>query len=82
MVEYPIAAWTGERDVTFEKPDRLLASYDRVFTARLKRTISEAGVQCLFTNSEGVMVHDGEAWFRSMDEGGLRIVKINGPIGP
>lgn len=81
MVEYPIEAWAGDREVTFEKLERLLAAFDRVFTARLKRTISGARVQCLFTNSEGVMIHDGEVWFGPVDGGGLKIVKINGPIG-
>jgi hypothetical protein len=81
MVEYPIAAWVGERDVTFKNIDRLLASYDRVFTPRLKKTITDARVECLFTNWQGIMIHDGEVWFRPFGERGLRIVKINGPIG-
>ncbi len=81
MVEYPIAAWAGDRDVKFESATRLLPSYERVFTARLKRTIAEARVQCLFTNWQGAMVHDGEVWFRPVAGHGLRIIKINGPIG-
>ncbi|HUL96461.1 MAG TPA: hypothetical protein VLT89_10640 [Usitatibacter sp.] len=82
MVQFPIAAWAGSRDETFKNAAQLLASYDRVFTERLKKTIGEARVQCLFTNSQGAMIHDGEVWFRPVEGRGLMIIKINGPIGP
>jgi hypothetical protein len=81
MIEYPIAAWVEDRDVRFRTPDRLLGSYDRVFTPQLKKTIAAARVECLFTNWQGIMVHDGEVWFRPFEGRGLKIVKINGSTG-
>jgi hypothetical protein len=81
MIEYPIAAWVDDRDARFRTPDRLLASYDRVFTPQLKKTIAAAQVECLLTNWQGIMVHDGEVWFRPVEGQGLKIVKINGPTG-
>jgi hypothetical protein len=81
MIEYPIAAWVEDRDVKFRTPDRLLASYGRVFTPQLKKTIAAARVECLFTNWQGIMIHDGEVWFRPVEGRGLKIVKINGPTG-
>ena len=82
MIEFPIAAWTGKRDETFRTPASFLASYERVMTPRLRQTIAEAKAPCLFTNAQGVMIHDGEVWFRPGKGDALRIVKINGPIGP
>lgn len=81
MIKYPIAAWALERDVTFKNRAALLASYDVVFTPRLKRTITEASRECIFTNSQGAMIHDGEIWFGPLPTGSLKIIKINGPIG-
>lgn len=81
MVKYPIAAWVGDHDVTFRTAAKLFASYDLVFTPQLKKTIAQARVECLFTNWQGVMIHDGEVWFRPNGERGLKIVKINRPVG-
>jgi hypothetical protein len=82
MMAYPIKAWAGTHDATFKTSRGLLASYERVFTGRLKETIAAARTECLFTNWQGVMVHDGELWFRTVEPNGLKIVKINGPRNP
>lgn len=77
MIRYPIAAWTGSKSVIFRTPAALLASYDLIFTARLKKTIADARKECLFTNSQGAMIHDGEIWFNGFRTGSLEIITIN-----
>jgi hypothetical protein len=77
MIRYPIAAWTGSKRAIFRTPGALLASYELVFTARLQKTIADARTECLFTNSQGAMIHDGEVWFNGFRTGALEIVTIN-----
>jgi hypothetical protein len=82
LIRYPIAASTRDGDVTFKTPDAFLASYELVFTLRLKKTIAQARKDCLFTNWQGAMIHDGEIWFNPLPTGDLKITRINGPVGP
>lgn len=81
MMRYPIAAWARDRDITFKTPDAFLAAYEVVFNPRLKKTIAEARKDCLFTNWQGAMIHDGEVWFNALQTGDLKITKINPPVG-
>jgi hypothetical protein len=81
MIRYPIVASARDRDATFKTPDSLLASYELVFTPRLKRTIAAARKDCLFTNWQGAMIHDGEIWFNALPTGDLTITRINGRVG-
>jgi hypothetical protein len=81
MIRYPIDAWTGRKDVDFRTPAALLASYELIFTARLKKTIADARTECLFTNARAAMIHDGEIWINGFRTGTLEIIRINGPIG-
>lgn len=78
MIRYPIVAQARGRNVRFKTPASLVASYDRVFTAPLKKVIADARTECLFTNWKGVMIHDGEIWMGARSSGDLRIITING----
>lgn len=80
MIRYPIVAWARDRDVLFKTPASLVASYELVFTAALKKTIAEARTECLFTNWKGVMIHDGEIWINALPRV-LKIIRINRPVG-
>jgi hypothetical protein len=81
MVRYPIYAWARDRDVRFRTPASLVASYELIFTAPLKKTIAEARMECLFTNWKGIMIHDGEIWMNALHPGVLKIIRINRPVG-
>jgi len=81
MIRYPIVAWARDRDVLFKTPASLVASYELVFTAPLKKTIAEARTECLFTNWKGVMIHDGEIWMNALSPRVLKIIRINRPVG-
>jgi hypothetical protein len=81
MIRYPIYAWARDRDVLFKTPASLVASYELVFTAPLKKTIAEARMECLFTNWQGVMIHDGEIWMNALHPRVLKIIRINRPVG-
>lgn len=80
MIRYPIVAWARDRDVLFKTPASLVASYELVFTAALKKTIAEARTECLFTNWKGIMIHDGEIWINALPRV-LKIIRINRPVG-
>ena len=80
MIRYPIVAWAGDRDVLFKTPASLVASYELVFTVSLKKTIAEARMECLFTNWQGVMIHDGEIWMNALHPRVLKIIRINRPV--
>jgi hypothetical protein len=77
LIRYPIAAWTGSKRTVFRTPGALVASYELIFTALLQKTIADARTECLFTNSQGAMIHDGEVWFNGFRTGALEIVTIN-----
>ena len=81
MIRYPIVAWARDRDILFKTPASLVASYELVFTAALKKTIAEARTECLFTNWKGVMIHDGEIWMNAPSPRVLKIIRINRPVG-
>ena len=78
MIRYPIVAQARGRNVRFKTPASMVASYDRVFTAPLKKLIADARTECLFTNWKGLMIHDGEIWMGARSSGDLRIITING----
>lgn len=80
IIRYPIYAWARDRDIRFKTPASLVASYELVFTAALKKTIAEARTECLFTNWKGVMIHDGEIWINALPRV-LKIIRINRPVG-
>ena len=77
MVRYPASAFAGKRYARFRNSAALIASYDLVFTTALKRTIAEARTPCLFINSKGAMIHNGEIWIQPSPDGDLQIIAIN-----
>ncbi|MEK6300722.1 MAG: hypothetical protein AABO41_08380 [Acidobacteriota bacterium] len=81
MIRYPIIAQAGGRNVRIKTPASLVASYELIFTAPLRKIIAEARTECLFTNWKGVMIHDGEIWMGARRTGALQIITINGVAG-
>jgi len=81
MVRYPIVIRVRDRNVLFKTPAPLVASYELIFTASLKKTILAARTECLFTNWKGVMIHYGEIWMGARSNGDLQIITINRPAG-
>ncbi len=80
LANYPLRAWAKDRSLTLKAPEAFLARYDTIITPRLKQTIAEARVECVFANEQGAMIHDGEVWFRASETGDLKIITINRPI--
>lgn len=77
MVRFPISAWAGKREMRLRNAAALIASYDQVFTTAVKRAIAGARTPCLFTNSQGAMINNGEIWIRPSPDGDLQIITIN-----
>ena len=77
MVRYPAHAFAGKRSASFRNSAALIASYELVFTTAVKRAIAEARTPCLFINSKGAMIHNGEIWIQPSPDGDLQIIAIN-----
>ena len=79
LATYPLRAWNGKRTVTVQNRRELIAQYDTVFSAELRKAIAEARSENAFANWQGVMWHSGRFWIRPEGDGPLRIVTINPP---
>ena len=81
MVRYPISTWAGKRETRrLRNAAALIASYDVVFNTSVKSAIAGARTPCLFTNSKGAMIHDGEIWIQPSPDGDLQIIAINNAL--
>lgn len=78
LVSYPLRAYSGPRQRhTFGSKSLLLAHFDTVFTPKVQRAILAQTPSCLFANSQGIMIGDGEVWFNKTPEGAYAITSIN-----
>ena len=78
MVHLPFSVYEkGTRIRRFETRESLRASFEQLFTERVRRAIRQASFEHLFVNYKGVMIGRGEIW---MGRGahGVHIVAING----
>lgn len=66
MVRYPLLVNRGKRHELIKTSARLMAEYDRVFTAPVRQAIERQSAECLFANWQGVMIGNGEVWFEEL----------------
>ena len=78
LVSYPLRVYSGPRQrQTFSSKSFLLAHFDIVFTGKVQQAILTQVPSCLFANSEGIMIGDGEVWFNTTPGGAYAITSIN-----
>jgi hypothetical protein len=67
---------SGKR-TRIQKEQAFLANYNLVFTDPVHAAILHQSSQCLFGNSTGAMVGNGEVWFREQAPDQWKIITIN-----
>jgi hypothetical protein len=78
MIAYPFHARIGGKSIRIRDAAHFVATYDQVFTAKVKDALKVQTYETLFANAEGVMVGDGEIWFSGVGEAGdIKITAIN-----
>lgn len=84
LVHYPLKVWLDGEETAITNESELQARYSRIFDADVRKAISEARVDTLFANQQGVMLDSGRVWFRPLPErkNALKIVAINDPNRP
>jgi hypothetical protein len=79
MARYPLNVYLNGRPRVFLRRSQVVKEYDQLFTASMKKAIVTQTAECLFANSQGVLIGDGEVWFEEGRNGSLKIKTLNVP---
>ena len=78
MLQYPIDVHIADKKFPVHNPQEFLKNYSRIVNPSIKAAILSAkSSRCLFANSEGFMVGDGEVWFREISPGIFKVITFN-----
>lgn len=91
VVNYPLSVSLGGTAMTISRPEQFLKHYSEILTPKVEAAIANQKPENLFANDGGIMIGDGEVWFRcpdglltkrengsyACDDGDIRIVTIN-----
>jgi hypothetical protein len=77
MIGYPLLVLRSGKRTRIQKKQTFLANYGEIFTSPVRDAILHQTAQCLFGNSTGAMVGNGELWFREQAPGQWQIITIN-----
>jgi hypothetical protein len=77
MVSYPLLVLRSGKRTRIQKKQALLSNYGFIFTDPVRDAVLHQTAQCLFGNSSGAMVGNGEVWFREEAPGQWKIITIN-----
>lgn len=77
MINYPLLVLRSGKRSRIQKKQAFLASYGQIFTSPVREAVLHQTGQCLFGNSSGAMVGNGEVWFREQAPGQWKIITIN-----
>jgi hypothetical protein len=77
MISYPLLVLRSGKRTRIRQKQAFLASYAQIVTGPVRDAVLHQTAQCLFGNSSGVMVGDGEIWFREQAPGQWKIITIN-----
>jgi hypothetical protein len=77
MISYPLLVLRSGKRTRIRQKRAFLASYGQIFTSPVRDAVLHQTAQCLFGNSSGAMVGNGEVWFREQAPGQWKIITIN-----
>ena len=77
MISYPLLVMVSGKRTHIQKKQAFLANYPLIFTDPVRAAILHQTAQCLFGNSSGAMVGNGEVWFREQAPDQWKIITIN-----
>jgi hypothetical protein len=78
MIGYPLLVLRSGKRTYIQKKQAFLANYGLIVTDPVRDAILHQTSQCLFGNSSGAMVGNGEVWFREEAPDQWKIITING----
>jgi hypothetical protein len=77
MISYPLLVLRSGKRTHIQKKQAFLANYGLIVTDPVRNAILQQSSQCLFGNSSGAMVGNGELWFREQAPDQWKIITIN-----
>jgi hypothetical protein len=77
MISYPLLVLRLGKRTHIQKKQAFLANYSLIFTDPVREAIQHQTAQCLFGNSSGAMIGNGEVWFREQAPDQWKIITIN-----
>jgi hypothetical protein len=77
MIGYPLLVLSSVKRTRIAKKQAFLSNYSLIFTDPVRDAILHQTAQCLFGNSSGAMVGNGEVWFVEQAPDQWKIVTIN-----
>ena len=77
MISYPLLVLRSGKRTHIQKKQAFLTNYPLIFTDPVRAAILHQTAQCLFGNSSGAMVGNGEVWFVEQAPDQWKIVTIN-----
>lgn len=77
FIAYPIKVVINGSKVTINNKKEFEQKYDDIINAEFKEKIDNCYTKYLFSNYMGVMLGNGEIWFESLNNDGLRVYAIN-----
>ena len=77
MISYPLLVLRSGKRTHIQKKQAFLANYGLIVTDPVRNAILHQTAQCLFGNSSGAMVGNGEVWFREQAPDQWKIITIN-----
>jgi hypothetical protein len=77
MISYPLLVlYSGKRTHIRQKKE-FLTNFGLIFTDSVRNAILHQTAECLFANSTGAMVGNGEVWFREQVPDHWKVITIN-----
>jgi hypothetical protein len=77
MINYPRLVLQSGKKTHIQKKQAFLANYNLIFTDPVRDAILHQTAQCLFGNSSGAMMGNGELWFGEQAPDQWKIITIN-----
>ena len=78
MLRYPIEVSIADKTFRVSNSEEFMRNYERIVDGSVTAAIlDEKSSRCLFSNSEGFMVGDGEVWFDEVSPGVFKVIAFN-----
>jgi hypothetical protein len=77
LIQFPINIKISGKKISLNSTTAFLKNYGQAFNSTVKDAILKQKSSDLFVNWQGVMIGNGQIWFRPQPNGQLKIVAIN-----
>jgi hypothetical protein len=77
MMSYPLLVLRSGKRTRIKQKQAFMADYALIVTAPVRDAVLHQTAQCLFGNSSGAMIGNGEVWFSEQAPDQWKIITIN-----